>query len=251
MTGRGDGPAADRLEAIEIRLVELEAEVIRLRSREPGPRFAAVYPAFQDRFRGTEADIAIKLSVYLPDVDRLVGTGGVVDVGPGRGEWLAMLAERGVPAHGVDIHQGLVDLCLVKGLRVVLAHAPAYLSSLVPGSIDMVTAFHVIEHLGVEELIEFIEASAHALRPGGCLLMETPNPNNLVMGACDFYNDPTHRSPLPPDLTAFLVSVHGFENIEVRDLNPKRSGDDDGADPEVTRLLYGPQDYSVLGFREG
>jgi O-antigen chain-terminating methyltransferase len=250
MTSRGDDPAVDRLEAIEVRLAELEAEVTRLRCREPGPRFAAIYPAFQDRFRGPEAEIATKLSVYLPDVDRLVGTGGVVDVGPGRGEWLTMLAGRGVPAHGVDIHQGLVDVCRAKGLRVVLAHAPAHLSSLVPGSIDMVTAFHVIEHLGVEELIELIQASARALRPGGCLLVETPNPTNLIMGACDFYNDPTHRSPLPPDLTAFLVSVHGFGDIEVRHLNPTRVADDDGADPGVSCLLYGPQDYAVLGFRE-
>jgi O-antigen chain-terminating methyltransferase len=114
----------------------------------------------------------------------------------------------------------------------------------------MVTAFHVIEHLGVEELIELIAASARALRPGGCLLVETPNPTNLIMGACDFYNDPTHRSPLPPDLTAFLVSVHGFGDIEVRHLNPTRVADDDRTDPGVSCLLYGPQDYAVLGFRE-
>lgn len=104
---------------MEARLAELEAEVLRLRSREPGPRFAAIYPAFQDHFRGSAADVMAKLSVYLPDVNRLVGTGGVVDVGSGRGEWLTMLAERGVPAHGVDTHQGIVDSCLAKGLQVV------------------------------------------------------------------------------------------------------------------------------------
>ena len=36
--------------------------------------------------------------------------------------------------------------------------------------------------------------------PGGCVLLETPNPHNVLMGACDFYNDPTHLSPLPPAL---------------------------------------------------
>lgn len=249
MTSSGDDPPGDRLAAVEARLAELETEVIRLRSREPGPRFAAIYPAFQDHFRGSAAEIMAKLSVYLPDVDRLVGTGGVVDVGSGRGEWLTMLASRGVPAHGVDTHQGLVDSCLAKGLRVVLAHAPDHLSSLSPGSIDLVTAFHVIEHLGIEELIELIQSAAQALRAGGCLLVETPDPTNLVMGACDFYNDPTHRSPLPPELTAFLVSVHGFSDIEIRHLSPKRPAAEGGTDAEVARLLYGPQDYAVLGFK--
>jgi SAM-dependent methyltransferase len=241
-----DGPEG-RLEAIEVRVAQLEAEVARLQAREPGPRFAAIYAGFQDRFRGSEADVTAKLSAYLPDVDRLVGAGGVVDVGPGRGEWLALLAERGVSAHGVDTHQGLAEACRGKGLDVVLADAATHLSALAPGSVDMVTAFHVIEHLGVEELIDLIESARRALRPGGGLLFETPNPTNLIMGACDFYNDPTHRSPLPPDLTAYLVSAHGFGDIEVRHLHPKKIVEDD--DP-VGVHLYGPQDYAVLGLRE-
>src|SRR5215471_1226951 len=250
--GCGGDPPAGRLEALEARIAQLEAQVVRLMAREPGPHFTAIYPAFQDRFRGPEADITAKLRVYLPDVDRVVRTGGVVDVGPGRGEWLSLLAERGVPAHGVDTHHGLAERCRAKGLQVVVGHAATHLLTLVSGSLDMVTAFHVIEHLGVEELIELIQAASHALRPGGCLLVETPNPINLVMGACDFYNDPTHRSPLPPDLTAYLVSAHGFADIEVRHLNPKRvTTDGDDAAAEFARLLYGPQDYAVLGFRRG
>jgi 2-polyprenyl-3-methyl-5-hydroxy-6-metoxy-1,4-benzoquinol methylase len=241
-----DGPEG-RLQAIEARLAQLEATVARLRATEPGPRFAAIYPGFQDRFRGSEADITAKLSAYLPDVDRLVSTGGVVDVGPGRGEWLALLAERGVSAHGVDTHRGLAEACRGKGLEVVLADAATHLSALAPGSVDMVTAFHVIEHLGVEELIELIDSARRALRPGGCLLFETPNPTNLIMGACDFYNDPTHRSPLPPDLTAYLISAHGFRDIEVRHLHPKKVVEDDD---QVGVHLYGPQDYAVLGLRE-
>jgi len=250
------------LAAIEARLAELEAEVARLRSsvaacgppgprQDPGPRFAAVYPAFQDQFRGTQAEVTAKLSVYLPDVDRLVRKGGVVDIGPGRGEWLALLAGRGVPAHGVDTHEQLAARCQARGLHVALGQAAGHLASLPPGTIDMVTAFHVIEHLGTEELIELILAARQALRPGGCLLLETPNPANLIMGACDFYNDPTHRSPLPPDLTTFLVTAHGFGQAEVRHLNPRQAPGPAGTDPALARHLYGPQDYAVLAYRQG
>jgi O-antigen chain-terminating methyltransferase len=132
-----------------------------------------------------------------------------------------------------------------------------YLQALPPDSLDMVTAFHVIEHLDTEDLLALLEAANGALRPGGCLLLETPNPMNLVMGACDFYNDPTHRSPLPPALTEYLVSTQGFRDIEVRPLHPKTpplapTGDrstDVQLRELVTQAFFGPQDYAVLGYR--
>jgi hypothetical protein len=95
------------------------------------------------------------------------------------------------------------------------------------------------------------------LRPGGCLLLETPNPTNLVMAACDFYNDPTHRSPLPPALTEYLLSTQGFGDVEVRPLHPKPSpmvstrDEDTGTQLQelVVQALFGPQDYAVLGYK--
>ena len=157
----------------------------------------------------------------------------MVDVGPGRGEWLALLAARRIPAHGVDTHEQLRRPVPGEGAP---GHPRAGRRS--PGIPrarhgDIVTAFHVIEHLDTEELIELILAARQALRPGGCLLLETPNPTNLVMGSCDFYNDPTHRSPLPPDLTVFLVTAHGFGQVEVRHLNPGRAQAEAGSTSDV------------------
>jgi SAM-dependent methyltransferase len=233
-----------------------------LQASGPGGRFATLYPAFQDRFRGSEEEITRRLQVYLPDVHRLVGSGGVVDVGPGRGEWLALLRERGVPAYGVESNQRFVDSCRARGLEVIPGDGAEHLHALTPGSVDVVTAFHVIEHLDIEELLALIDGARQALRPGGCLLVETPNPTNLVMGACDFYCDPTHRSPLPPALTEYLMAAHGFGDIEVRPLHPKqhpqgptaRLGAMRAAIPTVLidaleQSLFGPQDYAVLGYR--
>jgi O-antigen chain-terminating methyltransferase len=76
------------------------------------------------------------------------------------------------------------------------------------------------------------------------------------MAACDFYNDPTHRAPLPPALTEFLVSASGFGEVEVRPLHPGRSpfatgdaGDQLQVEQLVATTLYGPQDYAVLGYK--
>jgi O-antigen chain-terminating methyltransferase len=249
------------------RVAALEAELHELRPNVDGggPRFAGLYADFTDRFRGSTIEVTAKLAGYLPDARRLVGSapgpsGGagtrVVDVGSGRGEWLTLLRDAGVPAAGVDANPAFVEAGRARGLDLVRGDAVAHLHSLPADSVDLVTAFHLIEHLGVETLLALLAAARHALRPGGCVLLETPNPSNLRMAACDFYNDPTHRSPLPPALTEYLVSASGFDAVEVRHLHPNRSpfeATDYGGDRQVEQLvaltLYGPQDYAVLGYK--
>jgi hypothetical protein len=51
-------------------IARLRAEVAELRAevRAHSPRFAAIYPAFEDRFRGAEAAVRERPAVYLPEV---------------------------------------------------------------------------------------------------------------------------------------------------------------------------------------
>jgi SAM-dependent methyltransferase len=272
--------SAERMEALEAqvrdlarelaetsqRVAGLETELSELRAKADGsgPRFAALYADFTDRFRGPTIEVTAKLAGYLPDVHRLVdaaaGAGvagtGVVDLGSGRGEWLALLRDAGVSASGVDANPAFVEAGRARGLDLVHGDAVAHLQGLPPGSVDMVTAFHLIEHLDVEKVLALLAAARQALRPGGCVLVETPNPSNLRMAACDFYNDPTHRSPLPTALTEYLVSSSGFGEVEVRPLHPNRSPFEavgSGAAQQVEQIValtfYGPQDYAVLGYK--
>ncbi len=180
-------------------------------------------------------------------------------VGPGRGEWLSMLAERGVQAYGVEASAQMTRVLRARGVPVVHADAVAHLQELEPGSLDVVTGFHVVEHLELESLLELLTAARTALRPGGLLILETPNPMNLVMAACNFRLDPTHLQPLPPALTEFLVAAAGFRDVQVRMLHPKEPADltrlrlpgvDDSTAALVaqalTKAFFGPQDYAVL-----
>ena len=245
------------------RTSELERQLAELRQKVDGsgPRFAALYADFADRFRGSAEQVTTKLRGYLPDVRQLIGDakpGGegirVLDIGCGRGEWLTLLKSVGVSATGVDSHPAFVEAGRARDLDMVLGDGVEHLATLPAHSLDLVTAFHVIEHLDVETLLALIEAAHDALRVGGCLLLETPNPHNLQMAACDFYNDPTHSRPLPPALVEFLVSASGFEPVEIRPLHPASSpldglnGGQLGIGP-VERALYGPQDYAVLGYK--
>ena len=251
------------LDRLRAELAELRTEVRVLRARDHSPRFAAIYPAFEDRFRGAAAEVRERLSVYLPAVRECVRTGGggprVLDLGPGRGEWLELLAEAGLTARGVEDNPAMVEHLRLRGLDVVEGDAAGYLATVADAALDVVTAFHVVEHLDLETLLALLAHAARALRPGGLLVLETPHPANLVMGACNFHLDPTHRNPVPPARLQFLAAASGFTDVRTWELHPKEEVDLSGlrlagVSAEDTAVLaaalqkglFGPQDYALL-----
>ncbi|MBL8254208.1 MAG: methyltransferase domain-containing protein [Candidatus Competibacter sp.] len=179
----------------------------------------AMYVTFEDRFRGDRADIKQRMTVYLPLIAAArVGTpdAPIVDIGCGRGEWLELLQEHGLTARGVDLNRIMIDECRERGCEVAEAEALQYLRELPDNSLGAVTGMHIIEHLPLPVLIALLDESLRVLRPGGLAIFETPNPENLMVGACNFYMDPTHRNPLPPVMVEYLVEARGFVRVEIR-----------------------------------
>ncbi|WP_429328191.1 DUF4214 domain-containing protein [Paraburkholderia atlantica] len=215
----------------------------------------ALYASLEDRFRGTRADIKGRQSIYLPHIrSALARSDGapVLDLGCGRGEWLELLGEGGLVARGVDSNRVFVDTCKEQSLNVTEADVISHLRELKPNSIGAITAFHLVEHIDNKALICLLDESLRVLKPGGILVLETPNPKNLIVGSCNFYLDPTHRHPLPPALLQYLVEARGFIDIEVQELHPFTADYliSDGA-PKVNRALneylFGARDYCVIG----
>jgi len=212
-----------------------------------------LYLSFEDRYRGTRDDIKTRQRIYLEQVtESVAATGGgmVIDIGCGRGEWLELLADSGIPGRGYDLNRIAVEETRARGLDVVLADAIEAVSGLPAESCSVITAFHIIEHLPFEGLVRLIDHSLRALRPAGLLIFETPNPENLVVAADRFYLDPTHRNPLPSELTSYLLESRGFDSVEIMPLHPvgwhslQRY-----EDPMLAYLqdkLFGPQDYAAL-----
>jgi hypothetical protein len=87
------------------------------------------------------------------------------------------------------------------------------------------------------------------LRSGGLILLETPNPKNVLVGSCNFYFDPTHRNPLPDAVLKYLVESRGFIVIETFGLNPSDEQPVQN-DSELARrfneYFYGPMDYAIV-----
>jgi len=227
-------------------LMEEEADLDRL------------YADFTDVFRGSRQEIKERLAVYVPRLTK-AGIGGasmpVLDIACGRGEWLELLREHGLAASGVDNSHAMVVACRALGLEVTEADAVEHLRSLPEASLGAVTGFHIIEHLPLSRLLSLLDAAVRALKPGGVAIFETPNPNNIVVGSRNFYLDPTHHHPIPPQLARFLAGARGLRRLEILELHPcpEASLMDVATEGEVAARInesfYGPQDYAVIGWK--
>lgn len=225
----------------------LAARVDRL-VRADEPLDDALYAALEERFRGSEQDVAARLAIYVP-VLHAAGAGTaarpILDVGTGRGEWLTLLARHGMVAKGVDRNAVLVARGRSAGLDVATGDGIDELGRHAPDALGAVTAFHVVEHLTLDALLALLRSAHRALQPDGVLILETPNPENVVIGACNFHLDPTHRRPLPPPLLEFLADACGFVDIDVWRLHPVVPPQDPAPAIDDARF-NGPQDYALL-----
>ncbi len=224
------GEQVSRLEmGFDALRADLDALAARGTSTESSPtlpstRRALRYRSFEDRHRGSADDVRDMLARYLP---RFEGCRRVVDVGCGRGEFLALLREQGIGAYGVDSDETMVEAARAQGLEVVLDDALAHLRSVEPGSIDGVFCSQVVEHLQTSEMIALLDVAFRKLDAGGSIVVETPNPETLFIFASFFYMDPTHIKPLHPAALQWALEVSGFADVQVERVMPV---------PEGTRL---------------
>ena len=207
----------------------------------------AVYAALEDRFRGGREEIKERFRVYLPYVKDWAP---VVDLGCGRGEWLEILSEDGIEASGVDTNLIQLEQSRARRLNVSEEDFLTHLQRLDDASVGAITGFHIVEHVPLKALITLLNEALRVLRPGGVVIFETPNPENVLVGSKYFYMDPTHRNPLPSELLEFLLDSRGFEAIEILNLHPWESARIAGESELTERFntyFYGPMDYAIVG----
>ena len=213
-----------------------------------------MYVSFEDRFRGTQADIKERQRVYLPYIQEAfknTGNAQVLDVGCGRGEWLELLKEQNIHAKGIDINRIMASQAQELGLDVEEADVIDYLKSQKDNALSAITGFHIVEHLPFEILVKLFDESLRALKTGGMAIFETPNPENLIVGAYTFYYDPTHLHPIPPDTLKFVAEVRGFANVQILRLHRRSDQTAAVSDPlhEIMERINMEQDYALIGYK--
>jgi SAM-dependent methyltransferase len=214
---------------------------------------ADFYTAFEHKFRGSHDVIKDRLRFYLPFIlplKEIHPDFSALDLGCGRGEWLDLLRDFDFPVIGVDFNEGMISVAVKKGGNIVKQDALAYLNSCPTESLSLITAFHFIEHIDFEKLQSLIEHAHRVLRPGGILIMETPNPENITVSTKNFYLDPTHKNPIPPDLLFFASGYYGFSRSKIVRMQEAISGNN-VSNLNLNSVLEGAsQDYAVIAQKE-
>lgn len=176
------------------------------------------YRAFEERFRGSRENIKEKLKIYLPFIRPLhqkYPKGIVVDIGCGRGEFIELMQDEQINAKGIDLDEGMLEAGLSLGLDMERGDGLSFLRTMEDDSAIAVTAFHVVEHISFDELQDLINEVLRVLKPGGLIILETPNPENIRVSSETFYLDPTHLRPIPSGLLSFITEYYGYSRTKI------------------------------------
>ena len=233
---------------------------------------ACRYMCFEDAFRGSREEIAARQRDYLPYFE---SASDVLDVGCGRGEFLALLRGAGVTARGVDTNADAVERCREQGLEAARSDALAYLRPLADESLGGLFSAQVVEHLEADYLMQVLGEANRVLRPGARIVLETINPASWTAFFSAFVRDVTHRHPLHPDTLSYLLRASGFVDVTVdyrapvpdaaklqrATVDPALAATPDGAAlcrlaetlnqhaDRLNRLIFAEQDYAAIARR--
>ena len=184
-------------------------------------------------YMGYDSDRAREaLSHYLS----FFSTGPVLELACGRGEFLDLLRDAGLPASGVDLDEGMVERAVERGHEVVLGDAVSHLEAVEPGSLGGLFCAHFLEHLQPDDVARVYAAAARALRPGCAFVAVVPSAASLSVLGYDFWRDPTHVRFYDPALLSFFAAQAGLEVAESTG-NPRN---DPGPPPQLWPQEFEP-----------
>jgi SAM-dependent methyltransferase len=142
--------------------------------------------------------------VYERFADRCAGR-DVLEAGSGEGYGADLIADVARRVIGLDYDESAVAHVRARYPRVDMRHGNLAELPLGDAEVDVVVNFQVIEHLWDQG--QFVEECARVLRPGGVLLMSTPNRITFSPGL-DTPLNPFHTRELnAAELTGLLTGA--------------------------------------------
>ncbi len=165
------------------------------------------------RYIGTQPESQRRIQAfYLP---LFTGCRQVVDLGCGDGDFLALLREQGIDAVGVDADDKTFAATQAAGLPVVHQDVFGWLAAAPDASVDGIFCAHLVEHLPYPQVIELAQQAQRILRPGGRIVLATPDCRTLFSHLEMFYLHFGHVSFYHPRLLCFMLEHAGFGQAEL------------------------------------
>ena len=225
------------------------------------------YHDLEEYFRGERTLIKERQEMYVPFIKEHLqdwSKGTFVDIGSGRGEWLDILKENGAVDYiGIDLSERQNFISRSYGHNVLNEDCITYLKSLQDNSINVISGFQIIEHLSRRAFQELFKQCHRVLKKGGMILFETPNPQNVEVGANTFHLDPTHIKPLNPLYVQYIAERNGFVNTQII-YSSSNFSHNEITEKDTTvfsealtnkffgavNMLFGPKDYCIFAIKE-
>ncbi|MEJ5185940.1 MAG: hypothetical protein WHT46_02525 [Candidatus Geothermincolales bacterium] len=141
----------------------------------------------------------------------------IVELYPGRGEFLERAARSGRRAYGVEQDPRLIRICQQKGLKVLEVDPLDYLEGQEADSLSAVFVRELGERNELKHLLFLVGALGSRMERGGKVVVLNHHPHSLL-GTEEAYRDPSVLRLVHPDTLAALFRQSGFEEVSVSPL---------------------------------
>jgi SAM-dependent methyltransferase len=139
----------------------------------------------------------------------------ILDVGCGYGFALRALRRLGFyNLKGLEVSSQQAERCRKAGFDIEVCANSTEWISVNAQQFDYVVLLDVIEHVPITEQIVLLRAIYRCLRPGGRLIITTPNANAILANRWQ-YNDYTHHSSFTEHSLYFILKNGGFETVQI------------------------------------
>ena len=177
------------------------------------PPPSELYPPFEQSDTVAQRKARSALSLFTLQRARLVEAakpgGRLLDYGAGSGAFARFMADRGFAAVGLEPYS-LGTTLEEKNLRLVRAPLSQVKASL--GKFDVITMWHVLEHL--EHPVELLTELRSMLAPGGVLVVSVPNfaswQSEIFKGGWFHLDPPRHLLQFEPSTLEDCLRRAGF-----------------------------------------
>lgn len=198
-------------------------------SNDPSDLRERVYSTYVSNFKDPTG---ARLTAEVYDADarsiasRLTGwlparrDAAILDVGCGPGNVLYYLEREGYTnLTGVDLSEEQIAQANAMVRTATLVAGDMNLLLETEAQYDLIIGLDIIEHFTRQEAFGLVERFARALKPGGRLILQTPNAESPW--ASNYrYSDLTHETMFSPRSLDYLLRTQGFVDFEVRESGP-------------------------------